>query len=532
MNYPADFAASRSVRIPRRKSDRLKTALPFLIALLLAGIVLIAGMAIGEEDSFLRQHSTGVTLCIGCGLVFLLPSLYLKSRQRFDFFHPLVYPVFTYLFPAFTLGGLYLMGGYISPWVMDLVSDPDYHLSLSFVYILIGFIGLIVGFMLPLGGVGGKVLSRRMPRWIWNEKEVLGPGFLLLLIGMGMSFWAIAVGMGGYQIRETVAVESGFAYSLTIIGNLGSFLLWWAYFKRKKKNFLMHLLLATLIVQIFLSGLVSGSRATILVAAIGIFAAYRFAGRRIRRRTIILFGIIGVLSLIIGFNLGSTYREIKGSEDSVSAGESLKYGINSVEQLIKRDVLDNVYDSIDLFLGRLESVSSLTVIVANYERLLPLEEQYGIKNSIWTSTWTALIPRLLWPDKPIISNARAVAALYFNFPANSFGFTIFGDLLRNFGPFGVPAGMVVLGIMLRILYVAFLENGSGSIWRVASYFLLLSSVNYEAFYGTILPNFIRLGFVLMIGGFLVHILIVYNRRYRGIKIVVYPKAVSSKIVPV
>jgi hypothetical protein len=514
MNYPADIAASRSVGIPRRKSDRLRTALPFLIALPLAGIVLIVGMTTGEEDSFLRLHSTGIILCILSGLVFLLPSLYLKLQQRFDFFHPLVYPVFTYLFPAFTLGGLYLMGGYITPWVMDLVSDPDYHVSLSFVYILIGFIGLIIGFMLPLGEIGGKALSRRMPRWNWSEKEVLGPGFLLLLIGVGMSFWAIAAGMGGYQSRETVAVESGFAYSLTIIGNLGSFLLWWAYFKRKRKDFLMHLLLVILVVQIFLSGLVSGSRATILVAAIGIFAAYRFAGRRIRRRTIMLFGIIGIFSLIIGFNLGTTYREIKGSEDSVSAGGSLKYGLNSVEHLAKRDMLDNIYDSVDLFLSRLESVSSLSVIVANYERLRPLEEQYGIKNSIWTSTWTALIPRFLWPDKPLISNARAVAALYFNFPTNSFGLTVFGDLLRNFGPFGVPIGMLVLGIMLRILYAAFLENGLDSIWRIASYYLLLSSVNYEAFYGSILPNFIRLGFGLLIGGFLVNVLITYKRKSR------------------
>jgi len=74
--------------------------------------------------------------------------------------------------------------------------------------------------------------------------------------------------------------------------------------------------------------------------------------------------------------------------------------------------------------------------------------------------------------------------------------------------------MLVLGIMLRILYAAFLENGLDSIWRIASYYLLLSSVNYEAFYGSILPNFIRLGFGLLIGGFLVNVLITYKRKSR------------------
>jgi hypothetical protein len=512
MNSPAAFTASKPMNMPNRKAGRLRTALPFLIALPLAGTVLVIGMTTGDHNAFLRVPAVGVTLCVLCGLAFFLPSIYLKSQRQFDFFHPLAYPVFTYLFPACTVGGLFLLGGYTKPWILDLLPDPDYYISLSLVYILMGFAGLIIGFMLPLGAIGGKALSRMMPCWTWSEKEVLSPGILLLLIGIGMNFWSIAVGTGGYQMRETVAIEGGLVGALMITGNLGSFLLWWSYFKRKKNNLSMHLLMLIPIAQIILNALVSGSRATIVVAALAIFAAYRFAGHHIGRRTIILFAAIGAISIIVGFGLGTTYRNIKGSEDSVSAGESLKYGLDSVQDLAKRDLLDNITDSVNGYLLRLESVSSFSVIVANYERLAPLEAQYGIDNSIWTATWTSLIPRFIWPDKPLISDARAVAALYFNFPTNSFALTIFGDLIRNFGPFGVPIGMAVLGIMLRMIHVAFLERGSTSIWRAASYFLLLSSINYEGFFGSIFPQLVRLGFGLLIGGALVNAFIMYKRK--------------------
>jgi oligosaccharide repeat unit polymerase len=503
---------SHGAAAPRRRTKQLHTALPFVVSLALAAIVLIAGLAAGALDSFLRNRAFSYIVCVVTGIVFLLPSIYLMLAGRFNFFHPLVYPVFTYLFPAFILGGLYYLAGSNTPWIMDLVSDPDYYISLSFIYILIGFIGLMVGFILPIGELSGKRLSRWLPSWRWSENESLGPGLTLLLIGVAMSFWAIGVGLGGYQMRETIAAEGGLVYALTIVRGLGSFILWWCYFRLKRKGPLAHIMLFILIFQAFLSALISGSRATILTAVIGVFAAFQFSGRRVRTRTMALFAILGLASIIIGFSLGTTYRDIKGSEDSISAGESLRFGIESVNYLTGQGILETVKNSLDLFMRRFETVTSLCVIVANYERLAPLEAQYGIDNSIWTATWTALIPRFIWPNKPLISDARSVAALYFEFPTNSFGLTVFGDLLRNFGPWGVPIGMAVLGVLLRILYVAFFQNGLHSVWRTASYFLLLSGINYEAFYGSILPNLIRLVIGLLLGGLLLHIFIAIKRK--------------------
>jgi hypothetical protein len=74
-----------------------------------------------------------------------------------------------------------------------------------------------------------------------------------------------------------------------------------------------------------------------------------------------------------------------------------------------------------------------------------------------------------------------------------------GDLLRNYGPIGVPLGMILLGFVIRIFYSALIENQELSVWRVTLFYMLLTSINYESFYGTIIPYLIRVGFISIIG---------------------------------
>jgi hypothetical protein len=462
-------------------------------------------------NSHMSGQPVGLWLCAATGVILLLPSAYLFFQHRFDFFHPLVFPVYTYLLPAFVLGGVYVLTGISTPWVLDLVTDPGNALCLSLVYVLVGFAGLTIGFALPLGQFGGKLLSRKLPGWIWKGSEVQIPAVILVSVGILLNFWAIAVGVGGYQTRRTVESEGGLVYSLTVIGSLGSFILWYVFFQCKKRRLLMYVVMLFPLGQILINMLSSGSRSAVLVSAISIFAAYRFSGRRVSFRNLLVFLCIGVIALLIGFSVGTTYREIKGTEGEISGRESLEIGVQAIRYLANQAPLETAVLAGNSFLGRFETLSSLGVIVARYKDLAPLEGQYGIANNIWTYTWTALIPRFIWANKPLISDARAVGALYYNYPENSFGMTVFGDLLRNFGPVGVPIGMLLLGMILRILFVAFSENRGDSVWRSASYFFILSTINYEGFYGSIFPGVIRLSVGLLVGGVLVNTMIRFRR---------------------
>lgn len=148
---------------------------------------------------------------------------------------------------------------------------------------------------------------------------------------------------------------------------------------------------------------------------------------------------------------------------------------------------------------RLNLVSDVSVTVARYPALRPLEAEYGVSD-LWTTTWTGFVPRALWPDKPRVSDARAYAALYFGWDGNSFASTPPTDLLRNAGPLAIAPGMALLGLVLGVLRVALTaSSGAVSAERAALFSILLVSINLEGMYGLLLPGAVRVGAVALAG---------------------------------
>jgi len=170
----------------------------------------------------------------------------------------------------------------------------------------------------------------------------------------------------------------------------------------------------------------------------------------------------------------------------------------TLEYLSRKDTSDVLSEAAGALAQRVENLSSLAVVVSNYKKLEPYEESYGIKNNIYNEFVTSFIPRFVWPDKPLASNARAYSDLYFNFGENSFAITVFGDLLRNFGPIGVPLGMVILGVFLRLIYKVLIDTPEPRIWKKAAYYPLLILAQYEGFYSSIFPSAIRVLAVLTV----------------------------------
>ena len=74
-----------------------------------------------------------------------------------------------------------------------------------------------------------------------------------------------------------------------------------------------------------------------------------------------------------------------------------------------------------------------------------------------------------------------------------------GDLLRNFGPWGVPLGMILLGFILRLIYGLLREGQPFSFWKSTMYFTLVTSVSYEGTYGLIIPVLVKMGVISILG---------------------------------
>jgi hypothetical protein len=155
---------------------------------------------------------------------------------------------------------------------------------------------------------------------------------------------------------------------------------------------------------------------------------------------------------------------------------------------------------------RIDIVSSVAVVVSNYEQLAPYEESYGLDDNIRKDLSTFFIPRVLWNDKPVASEPSKYSDLYFNYAENSFAITPIGDLLRNYGPTGVFVGMLVLGIILRFMYRTLVEDQPRMLWRATLYFMLLTAVSYESFYGFVIPYLFKVAAMAITGVLIVHFL--------------------------
>jgi hypothetical protein len=441
------------------------------------------------------------------GIVVLSPTAYFLYKRQFDPFHPLVFAAWTYVFPAFVFGGVIISFDWVKPYFMTFIEDPEYNLPLTLVYVAAGFLGLIVGYALPFGKYIADKLEPRLPKWQWAPENVWIAGILLLLAGIGFNVLGFIQGIMGFQRVTEIGIFDGLLFFLVTLLSEGSMLLWLAIFGVKKKTGIYYIVLTVLILFLPLRMAFLGSRSSLLISMFPIAMAFQYSGRKLKWQTSAIFGVLLVLAVCIGVIYGTTFRNLKGSEARMNAGDYFGQVTATLDYIADEDPIVLVQNNAQSLADRVENLSSLAVVVANYEKLAPYEASYGLENNIMNDALTSFVPRFVWQDKPPTSDARAYSDLYFNYGENSFAISPFGDLLRNFGPIGVPLGMLLLGIYLRLIYALLVDTPNPAMWKKVAYFPLLTLVSYEAFYATIFPSIIRTVFVLAISLIIVNLIV-------------------------
>ncbi len=439
------------------------------------------------------------------GIIILSPSIYYVYKGTFDLFHPLVYGVWSYIFPAFIGGAFIITFGWTEVYFLAYIENPTIDLPLSLTYIVLGYIGVVIGFYLPINKYFVKALNNYMPNWKWNLDDVWIPGFLLIFAGIGMNILGLLQGLLGFQRVDQIGVFDGLIVYLTTLFTVGFILLWLAVFQLKKKNAIYYLTVVVLILLIPLKMALQGSRSSLMLSIIPIAMAFWYSGRKLRWQHTVVFSGALVLAIAIGIIYGTSFRNIKGSEARMDAGDYVGQVFETVEYLGRTDSTKILSDGVRALAERIDNLSSLAVVVSNYEKLEPYEESYGLKNNIYNDLRTSFIPRLVWIDKPTTSDPRAYSDLYFNYSENSFAITPFGDLLRNYGVFGILLGMMIIGIYFRILYSYLIDTDEPRLWKKIAYFPLLTVFSYEAFYAVFFPSMLRILLVLVVSIFIANL---------------------------
>ena len=436
---------------------------------------------------------------VALGVVMAIPMLYLYYKDRFTLVDPLVFATLSYFFPAFVVGGLFFATGLSQPSFTSFIQDAHYTLPLTVCLVGLGFSGLAAGYLLPIGAKFGSLVAPRLPEADPSPNSLILPGILLLLSGVMNSAFVLIMGRFGYQRATEINSYDGLIYLTTLFWVQASFLLWSIIFRQKKWN----ILILPILFLLFLTGLTKflymGNRGYVIQIFVVITFAFILSGRRFSIKQGVLAGTLLTFGLIAGMIYGTTFRNVKGTEESQSAEKYTENIFQAIDEVGKTDVYDSLAFGAVSFTERVDVLSTLAVVVSNYEQLAPYEELYGLDDNIWAETTTSLIPRVIWPDKPVVSDPRKYSELYFDFGGSSYAITPMGDLLRNYGIVGIPIGMFLIGLILRFIYASLVENQPGVLWRLTLFFMLLTSVSYEGFYGTIIPILFKVGLIAVIG---------------------------------
>jgi hypothetical protein len=486
------------------------------IALMAGAMIVLFLMTVGFDSStFSMERPYLIPWVMGTGIVIAAPMFYLRSKKELTFTNPIVFAALSYFFPVFFLGGWSLAFGLSHYFYLSYVSEPEYTFPLAFVYIMLGFAGLSIGFLLPIGKKVGNYAATWLPKWDFSPEELIVACIFFLIVGFGMNILALEVGQIGYQMGDVVFGDTGsLTFFLTIILPASTFLMWVAFFQLEKWSFLHAIVIAAQIATAIFMLVIMGGKSSLLMSAVLAIGAFVLVKRKVLLKHWVYFFSALVVTLLLGTIYGTNFREAKGSTDRVSVEQYGSIAMESLTSLGSGSLGDQLSESFLQLANRLETVSALAVVVSNHEALATYEAAYGLENNIWTYTWTALIPRFIWKDKPIIADGFSYNELYFDHGGFGLSLTAMGDLLRNYGPIGIPIGMLLLGFGIRVFYASLVEGLPFSAWRATIYFVVLTRISYDGFFGEILPTVIRISAVIFVQFLIMRIVVTFLRQMR------------------
>ena len=193
--------------------------------------------------------------------------------------------------------------------------------------------------------------------------------------------------------------------------------------------------------------------------------AFWYARRRVPWKSLIVTLLVVVF---VVFPVYYTYRSIRGQYYS----RELRVA-RSIEFLQKQEAGSYAEDSLKTVARRLAIINSTAVVV----RDCGTRVEYQMGKTLWDGVVLLAIPRIFWPNKPTTNVCTEFGKTFRmtgfgNFSATSM--SMVGELYWQFHVPGIIAGMLLMGIWMRILYQRF-AAGAVSPIRLAVYVPLMYS---------------------------------------------------------
>ncbi|MBI4887719.1 MAG: hypothetical protein HY824_11550 [Acidobacteria bacterium] len=296
---------------------------------------------------------------------------------------------------------------------------PILYLAASLASFMVGY------YLTPVGPITRR-LRPLQREWVPHRASVVGTLFFLATFGV-LGLYTITVGYGRYEGSGNEALSN-----LSLLGELSmipcvfSLVRYMQYrakvpgvqMSRWDLRFLWGVMLPLqLAISIFI-----GVRSRAVLVVLTVVSAYHYLYKPIRPRS---FGILGAVLLFVAMPLLEYLRP----DAMLLPGESGSYAVRAWQSVA----------------GRTSSIETFTVIYENLDRVPEPDPIY------WALT-SGLIPRFLWPSKPIANFSERLTFWAVGQRELAWmGPTLPGELLILLGHAGALLFMLALGALWRVL---------------------------------------------------------------------------------
>ena len=432
------------------------------LRLVLVAIALVPVIALGRPSEIPQEARVFASIC---WVLCLVPSwhyLRLPERRRPPVpFLPLIGAVYLFYYPLHVV-----LGDSSVNYLFRLEPAFDYDRPVQFV--LAGWVALLIGYY------GGASLRLHSPFRAVRPTDIgtLRSWGKLLLWG-GLLCDAVR------QVVPIPVVLRGLLYFTSMFSLLGISLLTILAVQQRLSGRERWILYAGILLTALLragSGLVSN----VVILAITIFLAVWAGGGRLGIRWIFiaalsLSAMVGMRSVAMEYRARSWFAETQLS----LPGRALLMGKLLVDKVQAEGAVATVQDGWSIIAGR----------SANLDLLADVVRQTGSTVPFWGGeTYLSLVgfavPRFIWPSKPTKTLGQDFGHRYGYLDSwdtwTSINLPFLVEFYANFGEIGVLIGMVIVGLLYRLLDNDLNRAGQPLQVTICSLVLLVPLLNIES----------------------------------------------------
>lgn len=303
--------------------------------------------------------------------------------------------------------------------------------------VFVGFLVMLASYALPVGRSVARLFPE--PRHEWSDRTAIGVALIGLPVGWIVylaSFFGLISAMAGTAAFDLLA-----QFPITAIILLGV-----VYMRSRSRSALLLMLVLIPITMFF--GFFSGSKGRFLEPLIMLGLAYVVVERRVRMSWV----LAGFVAVVLFYPAAEFYRNVltegRGAADMVRDPAGVLRNI--AEFAAGYGAREWLVDGLSATLLRFDGLGILALIMQTTPEHVPY--QGG-----WTIGYIFLfwIPRAIWEGKPDITIGQWIQKTYTigaGATETSVGCTWFGEFYLNFGWLGIVFGMILLGVVFRVLH--------------------------------------------------------------------------------